>query len=335
LLDRAGLEAPAERHEALAALAWAEAVAGSVDDAERLIAQLSQSPGLSDLEIYDLSHAEAFALMRRGRFADSYASSVAAGEAIERAGRADLSYGCWANAASAATAIADYERALEFLARGQAVVAANGLRSLVVHMLAARAFVLVRLHRLRDAEEFARAAWGLAEELGLTPLSAMAQHDLAMVLLEAGNATEAASLLTRALATPDAPISRPSARIALAEAHARCGSSSAAGEELRAAVLEPVRPSDFPETLVPRLERVQGLAAAAGGDHAGALRRLRESVASWERVVARISASQSIAAVLADLGRPVVGVVDPERELSRARAEERMLEEEVDRAIVS
>ena len=55
-----------------------------------------------DLETYDVGHARALALMRRGRFSDSYAPSIAAGEAVGRAGRPDLAYGCWANAAGAA-----------------------------------------------------------------------------------------------------------------------------------------------------------------------------------------------------------------------------------------
>ena len=42
--------------------------------------------------------------------------------------------------------------------------------------------------------------------------------------------------------------------------------AEAAVKELRATVLEPVRPSDFPDTLVPRLAFVQGLLALARRD---------------------------------------------------------------------
>ena len=41
----------------------------------------------------------------------------------------------------------------------------------------------------------------------------------------------------------------------------------------------------------------------------------------WERLLARSRPVESMTAVLADLGRPVVGLVEPERELSSARAE--------------
>ena len=58
--------------------------------------------------------------MRRGRFVESYGPSIAAGEASDRIGRPDLAYGAWVNAAGAATAAGEHERALEFLDRGMA-----------------------------------------------------------------------------------------------------------------------------------------------------------------------------------------------------------------------
>ena len=95
---------------------------------------------------------------------------------------------------------------------------------------------------------------------------------------------------------------------------------------MRATVLEPVRPSDFPAALVPRLARVQGLVARAPGTRRGR-RRLEESIAGWERLLARTVRADSITRVLADLGRPVVGLVEPERELARARADLKALKE--------
>ena len=136
LLQGSELSAPQERSEALAASAWAQAVAGSVDEAERLLVVLSAEHDEDDLRTYDVAHARALALMRRGRFADAYGPSIAAGEAIERADRPDLAYGCWANAASAATAAGEPERALEFLNRGMTAVAGRGLQGLEVHLLA-------------------------------------------------------------------------------------------------------------------------------------------------------------------------------------------------------
>jgi hypothetical protein len=116
-------------------------------------------------------------------------------------------------------------------------------------------------------------------------------------------------------------VSRPLTRLARAEALTRAGKLDRAEDELRSAVLEPIRPSDFPDTLVPRLTRVQGLIARARGDRDLAEKRLRESVTGWERLRGRTDGADNITAVLADLGRPVVGLVEPERELTRARAD--------------
>jgi len=324
LLERGGPaagEISEERSEALAAWAWAEAVAGSIEEAERLLAQLgAESPAGGDLRIYDVGHARALALMRRGRFVESYGPSIAAGEAIERAGRPDMAYGCWTQAASAACAAGEYERALEFLDRGGAAFAGRGLRAVEIHWLAERSFVLRGMGRLADARAAAEAEQVVAEQLGQLELLAMAAHDRGLVALEEGNCELAAGLLAQSL-VEGAPISRPVTRLALAEALARSGHPDEAAEQVRATVLEPVRPSDYPDTLVPRLARVQGHISRARDDYEEAERRLEESVAGWERVLARSIRAESITTVLADLGRPVVGLVEPERELARARAD--------------
>ena len=320
LLKRTELPAREESSEALAAQAWAEAVAGSVEEAERLLAELSADmPGGDDLRTYDVGHARALALMRRGRFVESYGPSIAAGEAIDRAGRADLSYGCWVNAAGAATASQDHERALEFLDRGMAGLAGHGLQSLEIHLLAARSFVLRGLGRLDAARSAAEAERALAEQLGQPELLAMASHDEGLIALQAEQYELAAVRLEEAL-VEGAPISRPLTRLALAEALAGSGHPDRAAAEVRATVLEPVRPSDFPNALVPKLARVQGLIALARGRHEEAQRRMEESVAGWERLLKRTIRAESITSVLADLGRPVVGLVEPERELARAHA---------------
>ncbi len=321
LLERAKPPVQEERSEALAAWAWAEAVAGNVERAEQLLAAFSaDAPPSNDLRTYDIGHARALALMRRGRFVDSYGPSIAAGEAISRAGRPDLAYGCWANAASAASAAGEHERALEFLDRGVAAVAGNGLESLEIHLLAARSFVLRRLGRLDEARAAADCEGALAEQLGQPALIAMASHDRGLVALQAG-ATELASALLAGSLVESAPISRPLTRLALAEALARSGHPDRAAEQVRATVLEPVAPSDFPDALVPRLARVQGLIALARDQHAEAECRLMESIAAWERQLERAIRAESITTVLADLGRPVIGLIEPERELDRARAD--------------
>ncbi|MBV8989490.1 MAG: AAA family ATPase [Solirubrobacterales bacterium] len=322
LLAAGGPDADAERSEALAAWAWAEAVAGSVEEAERLLAELDahDTLGGADLRTYDVGHARALALMRRGRFVESYEPSIAAGEAISRAGRPDLAYGCWASAASAATAAGDRARALEFLDRGSSAVEGHGLKGLEIHLLAERSFVLSGLGRLAQARSAAEQEQALAEQLGQPELLAMAAHDRGLVALAEGEHQLAVELLTQSL-VEGAPISRPATRLALAEALARAGQPDSAAEQVRAAVLEPVRPSDFPEALVPRLARVQGLVALARDQQEEAARRLQESISGWTRLLERTIRADSITTVLADLGRPVVGLVEPDRELARARAE--------------
>jgi DNA-binding SARP family transcriptional activator/tetratricopeptide (TPR) repeat protein len=320
LLDQVDSPAQEERHEALAGLAWAEAVAGSVEEAERLLARLGPAEPDSYLETFHVGHARAFALMRRGRFVESYGPGIAAGEAAARAGRPDLAYGCWTNAACAAAAAGEHERALEFIDRAFGAIDEQGLRRPEIELHAARAFVLRRMDRLDAARAAATEEARLAEQLAQPELVAMASHDRGLVALAAGEYERASSLLADAL-VDGAPISRPLTRLALAEALAGAGELERAAEELRATVLEPVQPSDFPEALVPRLARVQGLLGLAHGDHNEAERRLKESIAGWERLVDRARDADHITAVLADLGRPVVGMVDPERELSLTRAE--------------
>jgi tetratricopeptide (TPR) repeat protein len=258
--------------------------------------------------------------MRRGAFVDAYGPSIAAGEAVTRAGRPDLAYGCWANAASAAAAAGEHERALEFLDRGMEAIRGQGLQSLEAHLLAERSFVLRGLGRPDDARQAAEAEQALADQVGEPGLVAMASHDRGLVALLEGRHDLAATLLDDSL-VGGAPISRPLTRLALAEALALGGEPERAAEQVRATVLEPVHPSDFPEALVPRLTRVQGLIAHARGDRKEAERRLQESVAGWERLLQRTVKAETITTVLADLGRPVVGLVEPERELARARAE--------------
>jgi tetratricopeptide (TPR) repeat protein len=265
--------------------------------------------------------------MRRSQFRESYGPSIAAGEAAARAGRPDLAYGCWANVAAAASAAGEHERALEFVARAGSL-AAQGLQSLEVHMLSIRAAVLTRMARFDEAFAATAAGQELAEQVGDPGLIAMVAHDRGMVALQAGRHADAAELLARAL-LEDAPASRPQTWIALAEAHVRAGAPEEAEHALREAVLEPVRPSDFPEALVPALTRVQGLLAGARGDHELACGRLQEAVAGWERLVGR-AGGVDVASVLADLGRPGVGIIDPSYELGRARADLNRIQEETD-----
>lgn len=322
LLEQSEGDVLQERREALAALAWAEAVAGSVEEAERLLLEvheLSAATHPDDLSIYDVAHARALAMMRRGAFVEGYAPAIAAGEAITRAGRVDLAYGCWANAAGAAAAAGDFERALEFLER-TTTLEGKGLVGLQAQVLAMRSFVLLRVGRIAQASQAAEEEARMADRLGAPELEAMAAHDQGMVALAQEDFARAAELFERALAR-QAPISRPLARLRRAEALARSGRCPEAELELRRMTLEPVRPSDFPATLVARMARVQGLIAALAGDRQLAKRRLREAADGWRRQVAVLSRGDSLTVALADLGRPVVGLIEPEWELERVLQE--------------
>jgi DnaJ-domain-containing protein 1 len=155
-----------------------------------------------------------------------------------------------------------------------------------------------------------------------------------MVALECGEWEQAAGLLSAAL-VDGARISRPLTRLARAEALARAGEPDAAADQVREMVLEPVRPSDFPDSLVPRLARVQGLIALARGDRDEGQRLLQESIAGWRRLVDRSVEADTVVSVLADLGRPVVGLVEPERELARARADLSQSKKGMSDAVVS
>jgi tetratricopeptide (TPR) repeat protein len=169
----------------------------------------------------------------------------------------------------------------------------------------------------------------LARRLDSAPLEALTWYDAGLVALAADQFGEAAALLGDAL-DAGAELSRPAARLARAEALAAAGDPERAELELRAAVCEPVGPGDQAWALVPRAARVQGLVARARGDRAVARARLREAAAGWRRLrPPRLGDSHL--ANLVDLGRPpVVGLVEPDRELARVCAELADLGDHVD-----
>ena len=319
-LDDAGLEDAGIRARALAMWAWAEAIAGDPGAADRLLEAVHRAVGRGGPGpelAQDIGHARALALVRRGRFRESYSAQTAAGEAAERIGRPDLACSCWLNAACVAACAGEFDRALQFVERGSHSLRGQHLMWFEVQILAARAFVLARLGRLESAREAAERESAAAERADNPELRATAQHDQGMIALALEDYGRAADLLGGALAH-GAPVSRPLARLARAEALARLGRCEEAEEEIAATAVEPVRPGDFPETLVARMSRVQGLIAAARGDTALAARRLEEAAEGWRRVRDRSSDGERYTSSFADLARPpVLGLVEPERELER------------------
>lgn len=317
ILDAAGIDSPAARDPARAALAWAEAVGGDPERAAALLDEVEAGDGAVDeLTAIEIGRARATALARQERFADSFAPGVAAAEVAERGGWPELAYGCWLNAAGAAVCAGELERALEYVDRCLGAVGGRGLAPLEIQALCARAWVLGRRGRLDEAATAAAAAAELAARIGDDALAAAAANERARVALAGGDCALAAERYGQALAA-GGPFSRPIARLERAEALARLGRCDEAERELRDAVLEPVRPGDWPDTLVARIARVQGLVAAARGDEALAARRLEEAAEGWRRRVGVADAGERWSSALADLGRPVVGVVEPDRELAR------------------
>jgi DNA-binding SARP family transcriptional activator/tetratricopeptide (TPR) repeat protein len=313
------------RVDILLGAAWGESAAG---DPARTAALLDEVTSLvadpGDATVAEMANAELMSLIRLGRFTECEAVAERGGAAARRAGRPDLAYLIWISAASALAGVGNLTGALQ--AADAAVAATRGMTVIELPCLAARAFVLSRLGRHDEALAIAAEQLAMAERMDSPAAAGLACHDAGLISLAAGRYAEAAQLLADGLAAgPE--VSRPTARLARAEALARSGRPEEAAAEVRRAALEPVRASDLPWALVPRMARVQGLIALACGDRALARRRLDEAAASWRRHI-RHDAGADFVANFVDLGRmPVVGLVEPHRELRRLGAELAELDE--------
>ena len=316
------------RAEMLIGLAWTEASAGDPARSGPLLAEAAELvPDPDDVTVVQMENARLMATIRLGRFAECEAVAQRARIAIERVLRPDIAYTVWITAASALACAGDVDAALRTADRG--VAATRGVPVVALPCLAARAHLLARLGRHDEAAETVTELLATAERLDSAPVLATARHDAGLVALAAGRFREAAELLVSAL-DGEAAVSRPAARLAAAEALALCGDAAAAAAELRRAALEPVGPGDQAWALVPRMARVQGLVARARADAAEARRRLVESAEGWRRRGGTTSRQigDEYMASLVDLGRPpVVGLVEPDRELARVVAELAELEE--------
>ena len=327
VLDRDPSSDLPARAEALAGLAWAEAVAGDPAEVDQLLAQADRILGgdrPGDLLAHDIGVARGHALIRAGRFTDSFGPLIAASAAAGRAGRPDMSYSCLSNAASAAACAGEFGRALDFADRCLPLVTPNGLLRLGVYAQTARSAILRRLGRLTEASQACDAAAGLSDRAGLPELDGLVDQERGLLALADEDPAAAAASLARALDL-HAPVSRAATRLRRAEALALSGQLELAEAELREAAFEPVASSDFPPALVPQMSRVQALIASARGDTALAERRLTESVAGWQRIAGTLDSARTGAgyvAALIDLGRPPVSsLVEPARELAIASAE--------------
>ncbi|MEA2321403.1 MAG: hypothetical protein QOD81_1253, partial [Solirubrobacteraceae bacterium] len=319
-LDAGGLQQPDLRSELLAVRAWSEVtVAGADAAAGSLSALRSLDLDPTPMRRHDVETVQAYVLLADGRLREAEDLLVHTAETGERAGRPDMAYGGWANAACIASAMGELERALAYAERGVAIV--TGLPIVEFQMYGVRAYVLARLGRAEAARADCDHQAELAARLGSSELAALAEHDAGLLALLAGDAERAQALLGRAL-LGDPPVQRAEARLRRAEALARLGRADDADAEIRAATMERVRPSHRPAVLVARMAFAQALSARARGDRPMAEARLRESAGHWRRLAGEGSWARDHLASLVDLGRPpVTGVVDPARELERVAAE--------------
>jgi len=326
IVELAGLHAPELRALALAGAAWAEAAAGDVDEAESLIARVQRLPEAErDAALAaELELDRATALMRSGSFAASEGPSLRAAQLAHRAGRADLARVALNFAASAAAAQGDFQRSLEHTRRaGDSDPAGTTLE---METMVARAYALSRLGRHEEAVDAAARAQALAARSGDGGEQAIAEFDAGTIALAAGRASDASKLLCSALEQETERLPRALARLRLAEARLRLGELEAAGAEIERFAFESVRPADFPEALVPQLERLQGSVAAARGERELALRHLEHAERGWRRILASAGVRDPVAASLVDLGRaPVAGLVEPAAELGRTLADRALL----------
>jgi DNA-binding SARP family transcriptional activator/tetratricopeptide (TPR) repeat protein len=307
------------RVEVLLGAAWGESARGNPARAAALLDEVtSLADRLGDDIMAEMANAELMSLIRPGRFTECEAVAERGGAAARRARRPDLAYALWIHTACALSGAGDLAGALR--AADAAVAATRGMTVIEVQCLAARAFVLSRLGHHEEALAVGGEQLARAERMDSPAAVALARHDAGLIWLAAGRYSEAARLLGDALAD-GAEVSRPAARLARAEALARSGHPDEAAAEVRRAALEPVRASDLPWALVPRMARVQGLIALARGDRALARRRLGEAAAGWRRHLQHDAGAHYVANFV-DLGRPpIVGLVEPEWELRRLTAE--------------
>jgi DNA-binding SARP family transcriptional activator/tetratricopeptide (TPR) repeat protein len=321
-LDARGLAEPDLRAQLLLIRAWAEVTMAGAAAADRTLAELD-ALGV-DLDArpdvrHDAGNVRGFLALAAGDLAEAEAQLVDAAIAGEEAGRPDMAYGGWANAAVVVAAGGALERALSHARRGARTV--HGLPALEFQMATLNAYVLTRLGRHDEARAELDRQAELAARLGSPELEALAEHDVGLVALLSGDHAGAADHLGRALqGTPR--VQRAEARLRRAEALARLGRCDDADAEIRAAALEPVAPAHRPAVLVARMTFAQALSARARGDRGLAEARLHEAAAHWRRLGDRADASSEYLSSLVDLGRPpLTGVVDPGQELDRIAAE--------------
>jgi DNA-binding SARP family transcriptional activator/tetratricopeptide (TPR) repeat protein len=311
---------PSVRADALVGMAWGDAVVGSGNEFERLLAEAFRLVEPGPLLSADALDIQMQGLIRQGRFTEAAALVSDPRNPVVRLVDQipDRRYSVFVSAAAGLLCVGDDLGALALVDRALA----STVTGMELKTLAARAQILARLGRHQEAEDAAAQVQAWADRLDDPALAATSTHDRGLIAWRAGNYAEAAELIGRGL-DGGARVSRVAAGLTRAEALALAGDPDAAAAQLRSALLEPVARSDQAWASVPRVAWVQALIAHARGDVALTRKRLDEAAAAWHRltVTARDEAGEEYLASLVDLGRPpVVGLVEPARELERIAA---------------
>ena len=303
-------------------LAWNEAVAGDPARALTALAELGNAiPDDADVEDrIDLIDIGMQGLIRQGRFADAAERAWTARPLLDLDDSAGKGWRITVNAAAALVCAGDDEGALAFVER--AVEDARHAPAILARSLGALAHLQARTGRAAEARATLAEQRRVVERLAAPEFAVAAAADAGLAALVLGEPVEAAALLGEAL---DGGLVawRPSTSLARAEALALAGEPDAAVVQLRSALEEPTAPADQAWSLLPRVCFVQALVAVARDDTAEAVRRLDEARAVWDRLLPQVGAltSEGYLANLLDLGRPpVLGLVEPQRELDRIQA---------------
>ena len=303
-------------------LAWNEAVAGDPSRALVALAELGDAiPDDADPEDrLDLIDIGMQGLIRQGRFSDAADLARTARPILDRDDSAGKGWRITVNAAAALVCQGDDEGALAFVER--AVEDAQDAPAILARSLGSLAHLQARTGRSAEAHATLAEQRRVVDRLAAPEFAVAAAADAGLVALALSEADEAADRLGEALDGGLTPW-RPATSLARAEALVLAGNPDAAVIQLRSALEEPTVAADQPWSLLPRVCFVQALVAAARGDTAEADRRLDEAAAAWERLLPRVGAltSEGYLANLLDLGRPpVLGLVEPQRELDRIHA---------------
>ncbi|HEX6327376.1 MAG TPA: AAA family ATPase [Jiangellaceae bacterium] len=321
IVDGGGVDAPELRALALAGCAWIEAASRDAERGRKLVAQVealpeaAADPGLTA----ELELARSAALLRSRRYADAEEASARAGQLARDAGLPDIGDVGLMQASAAAAARGAFSQTLVYAERILRHRSSIGTRATA---LAVRAYGLSRLGRHDEAWAAAEQRLELLSRTGNAGLRAVAEYDAGSIALAAGRDAEAARLLDSALATDEARFPHALARLRLAEARLRTGDVAGAAVELDRFPFEPVGPAELPEALVPHLERVQALVAAADGKRDQAGERFTSAEAGWRRLVRDAPPEDPYATTLVAFGRSAPGgTVEPAVELGRTLAE--------------